>query len=418
MIILIIGKIILFILLLCILCFFCGAETAITSLSNSYLRRVKENQIKYSKSITYWESHTQELMIAMIMGMSLSLVGMGVVLSSLSADISEYCNLKSDILNVVFPAFSIVLTLVIGNIFPKTLARYNAEKMGIAVIPMIIKFATIFKVIIEFLLWVSNKIIKLFGICKESQHIKSNEIDFLLSNENTSPLPDDSRELVSNIMDFAEMRISRVMVPLSEIFAVDIDLPKEGIIKHIIETQYSRVPVYRGNINNIVGIIYTKDLAVAWRSYGAIVFEDLIRPAYYAPENAKVNKILKEFKTGHQHITIVVDEYGSTIGIASIEDLLEEIVGDVWDEYDLKGKTIMSIGVNSYLIQAYESISNVNDELNIEIPEGNYTTVNGWILELFGRIPEDGEKIDWQDYSIEVQDADVKKVNRIVLKKK
>jgi putative hemolysin len=357
-------------------------------------------------------------MIAMIMGMSLSLVGMGVVLSSLSADISEYCNLKSDILNVVFPAFSIVLTLVIGNIFPKTLARYNAEKMGIAVIPMIIKFATIFKVIIEFLLWVSNKIIKLFGICKESQHIKSNEIDFLLSNENTSPLPDDSRELVSNIMDFAEMRISRVMVPLSEIFAVDIDLPKEGIIKHIIETQYSRVPVYRGNINNIVGIIYTKDLAVAWRSYGAIVFEDLIRPAYYAPENAKVNKILKEFKTGHQHITIVVDEYGSTIGIASIEDLLEEIVGDVWDEYDLKGKTIMSIGVNSYLIQAYESISNVNDELNIEIPEGNYTTVNGWILELFGRIPEDGEKIDWQDYSIEVQDADVKKVNRIVLKKK
>jgi CBS domain containing-hemolysin-like protein len=127
------------------------------------------------------------------------------------------------------------------------------------------------------------------------------------------------------------------------------------------------VPVYRGNINNIVGIIYTKNLAVVWRDSRIIVLEDLIYPVYYAPENAKISKILKEFKKGHHHVAIVVDEFGSIIGIASIEDLLEEIVGEVWDEYDLKEKTVIPLGDNSYIIQAYETIFNINGELNILI---------------------------------------------------
>jgi CBS domain containing-hemolysin-like protein len=418
MIILIVCKIIFFILLLCALGFFSGSETAITSLSSAYLRSLKEKNAKYSYRIVYWESHTQELMTAMIIGMNLSLVGMGVVLSSVSLDIAYYYEIKSNIFKISFPVISIILALTFGNIFPKTIARYNSEKIGIATLPAIIKFSEIIRVIIKFLLSISNKIIRLFLKRKESQHIKANEINFLLSNENTSPLPGDSREIISNIIDFEDSKISQVMMPLSEVFAIDISLPKEEIIKRIIETRYSRVPVFKENINNIVGVIYTKDIAFAWRSAGIIVLEDIIRPAYYAPENAKVSKILKEFKTGHQHIAIVVDEFGSTIGIASMEDLVEEIVGEVLDEYDLKENTIKKIGHNQYIIQAYESISNVNDELNLNIPEeDNYTTINGWILELFGKIPQSGEKINWNNYSIEIQDADLKKVNRIILKK-
>ncbi|OEG69499.1 hypothetical protein ATZ36_09200 [Candidatus Endomicrobiellum trichonymphae] len=233
----------------------------------------------------------------MIIDINLSLVGMSIVLLSLAADISRCCKIKSDILNIVFPILSIVLALAVGSIFPKILARYNAEKIGIATLPSIIKFAAVFKVVIKFLLNISNRIIKLFNVQHiENRYIKTDGIDFLLSNENTSPLPNNSRRFVSNIMDFTERKISQVMVSLSEIFAVDLDLPKEKIIKRIIATKYSRVPIYRGNINNIVGIIYTKNLAVAWRNSGIIVLEDLIYHAYYVPENAKISEILKELK--------------------------------------------------------------------------------------------------------------------------
>jgi CBS domain containing-hemolysin-like protein len=417
MIFLIIFKFIFFCILLLSLSFFSGSETAITSLSVSFLRRTKEKEMKYSKIITFWENHSQEIITAMIIGMNLSVVGMSIILSSLSVDIAKYYEVSINTLDLSFPILSIVLALTIGSILPKTIARYNSEKWGIFVLPFIIKIALFFRVPINFLLTISNKIMKMFLRRKESKHIKADEINFLLSDENTSPLSDESRELVSNIMDFKNMKVSQVMMPVSEIFAVDIKLPKDEMIKKIIDTKYSRVPVYSKDISNIIGIIYAKDLAIAWRNADIIIIEDLIRPAYFAPENAKVSKVLKEFRTGRHHIAIVVDEFGYTIGLASIEDLLEEIVGEVWDEHDFKEKTIIQTKNNSYIIEAHESITNVNDELSIGIPEGNYATINGWILEIFGKIPQDGDRAHWNNYLIEIQDADSKKVKRIVLKK-
>jgi CBS domain containing-hemolysin-like protein len=167
-------------------------------------------------------------MTAMIIGICLSLVGMGVVLASLATYISRCCKIKFDILNIVFSILSIILALLVGSTFPKTLARYNTEKIGIVMLPEVIKFAASFKVVIRFLLDISNRVIKFFNVQHiESLYIKAAEIDFLLSNENTLPLPDDLRKLVSNIMGFAERKMSQVMAPLSETFAVDMYLPKE-----------------------------------------------------------------------------------------------------------------------------------------------------------------------------------------------
>ncbi|MCL1972074.1 MAG: hemolysin family protein [Endomicrobia bacterium] len=419
MITIIILKIILFVLLLSMLAFFNGAETAITSLSNAYLRRVKEKQAKNYAYITFWENHSDEIMTTMMIGMNLSIVGMGVVSSSLAFDVAEKLEVQSKYPAFIFTTISIVAALVAGSIFPKTFARYNAEKIGIAVLPAVIRISKMLKIANTFFSGISNRILNIFLKKKETQQVKADEIDFLLSNENTSPLPDDSRELVSNIMDFKDRRVSQVMVPRSEIFAVNIKDGKEAIIKKIIDTEFSRVPVYRENLNNIIGVIYSKDLAIAWRSSDVIAVEDLIRPVHYVPENAKVSKILKEFRTGHHHIAIVVDEFGSTIGVASIEDLIEEIVGEVWDEYDesdMNEKTVVTLRDGSYLVQASEAISDFNDKLNLNIPDEDYTTVNGWVLEIFGRIPKNGEKIKWRNLEIEIQDADEKKVNRIILR--
>ncbi|MCL2485944.1 MAG: hemolysin family protein [Endomicrobia bacterium] len=410
-------KIIIFFILTGSLAFFNGAETAITSLSQAYLRKQKESGAKKSRAIIYWETHTEEMIAAMVIGMNLSIVGMGVVAASLAYDFNAVFDIRNNFLNALFPIVSIVVALIFGNIFPKTFARYNSEKAGIIVLPLIIIFSKVFKHVIKFLSGISNNIIKIFQKKKETQEVKADEIDFLLSNETTSPLSEEGRELVSNIMDFAQRRISQVMVPRAEIFAVDIEDKKEDVINKIIETKYSRVPVYKGTLNDIIGVIYSKDLAIAWRNSDIIIMEDLIRPAYYVPDSARVDKMLKEFKTGHQHIAVVVDEFGSTVGIVSIEDLLEEIVGEVWDEYDMKEKTIVPYGDNSYLVQAHESVVDLNTELDLNVPEDeDYSTVNGWVISLFDKIPDTGEKIKWQNLEIEIQDADEKMVNRIILR--
>ena len=166
------------------------------------------------------------------------------------------------------------------------------------------------------------------------------------------------------------------MISKSEILAVNIEQPREKLMNEIIDTQFSRIPVYRDSIDNIIGIVTAKDIAMAWRNGEVLAIEDLIRPVYYVPETAYVKQILTEFKKGKDHMAIVVDEFGSTIGLVTMEDLLEEIVGEVWDEYDEKDGNIKMLTDGKYLINGYESISDVNDELKLNIPENHFSTIN------------------------------------------
>jgi CBS domain containing-hemolysin-like protein len=207
------------------------------------------------------------------------------------------------------------------------------------------------------------------------------------------------------------------MVPRTEIHAVNLDQDPKLVVQQIIEKEYSRVPVYRGNLDNVVGIIYSRDLALAWRGGSLFLIDDLVRPAYFVPESARVDRVLREFKTGHHHMALVVDEFGSTIGLATIEDLVEEIVGEIWDEYDIQEKTIMPLPDGATLVRAAESLAKVNDELKLNLPAGDFATVSGWVLDLFGRIPKSGETVTWGDLTIEIVDADKKKIQRVKIKK-
>jgi CBS domain containing-hemolysin-like protein len=207
------------------------------------------------------------------------------------------------------------------------------------------------------------------------------------------------------------------MVPKASMHAVNLDQPPATVIEQIIEKQYSRVPVYRGNIDNIVGIIYSRDLALAWRGGSLFLLEDLIRPAYFVPNTARVDQVLREFKNGHHHLAIVVDEFGSTVGEATIEDIVEEIVGDIWDEYDIQEKTIIPQPDGSTLIRAGESLDAVNDQLKLNLPAQDFATVSGWVLDMFGRIPRQGESMRWGNIEIEIVDADKKKIMRVKIRK-
>jgi CBS domain containing-hemolysin-like protein len=207
------------------------------------------------------------------------------------------------------------------------------------------------------------------------------------------------------------------MIPRARIQAVNLDQEPQAVIAQIIEKEYSRVPVYRGNLDNIVGIIYSKDLALAWRGGSLFLIDDLVRPAYFVPDSARVDQVLREFKKGHQHLALVVDEFGSIIGLATIEDLVEEIVGEIWDEYDIQEKTIFPLPDGSYLLRASESLTKVNEELNINLPANDFASVSGWVLDLFGRIPKVGDTVRWGEMEVEVVDADKRHILRVRIKR-
>lgn len=397
--------------------FFSAAETAITSLTNSNIRRIKERYNKLYRHISYWEENPDDVITTMIVWMNLSVVAIGVSTTSMGLDIIKLYNLDKALWISLFPLIAIVLTLIFTNLIPKTFGRYKADIVAIKTLPIITKFTAITKYINKFLVSISNDILVLFGRrTQEPKLMQPDEVEFLLSNENVSPLSKTSRSIINRIIEFRKTKITQVMIPKSEILAVNIEQPREKLMQEIIATQFSRIPVYRDSIDNIIGIVTAKDIAMAWRNGEVLAIEDLIRPVYYVPETAYIKQILLEFKKGKDHMAIVVDEFGSTIGLVTMEDLLEEIVGEVWDEYDEKEGNIKKLTEGKYLINGYESIADVNDELKLNIPENHFSTINGWVLEHFGYIPKRYEKFSWNNLEIEIESVEPRKIKRIILK--
>ena len=413
-------KFIIFLIFMFLAAFFSAAETAITSLTNSNVRRIKEKYNKLYKYISYWEQNPDDVITTTIVWMNLSVVAIGVSTTSMGIDIMEmynFDNLDKAIWMSVIPIISIVITLIFTNLIPKTFGRYKADKVAINVLPIVIKFTNVTKYLNKILVSISNSILDAFGRkTQEPKLMQPDEVEFLLSNEKVSPLSKTSRSIINRIIEFRKTKITQVMIPKSDILAVNIEQPREKLMQEIIDTQFSRIPVYRDSIDNIIGIVTAKDIAMAWRNGEVLAIEDLIRPVYYVPETAYIKQILLEFKKGKDHMAIIVDEFGSTIGLVTMEDLLEEIVGEVWDEYDEKDGNIKKLTEGKYLINASESISDINDELKLTIPENNFSTLNGWILEHFGYIPKRYEKFNWNNLEIEIESVEPRKIKRVILK--
>jgi CBS domain containing-hemolysin-like protein len=412
-------KILLFIVFLFLVAFFAGIETAFASLSSINLKNLK---IKYaSKAVyfTYWETKTNELLTTILVGTNLAIIGSGVLSTSIALDIADIYSAHKHLYLVLVPVFATILILLLGEIMPKIFSRYEAETVANFGISSLIFFNKLFTPLSALLMKISDKVIQTFGggkVSSEIPFLKPDELKLLLASDDT-PISKPARKLMNNIIDFGKTRIGHVMIPREQMQAVNLEGNTKEVINQIVEKGFSRVPVYRKDLDNIVGIIYSRDLNLSLSRGSLFLLDDLIRPAYFVPESARIDKVLREFKTGHQHMAIVVNEYGSTVGLATIEDLVEEIVGEIWDEYDLQAKTIFQQPDGSYILRANEFLDRVNDELKVSLPSKEFATISGWVLDLFGKIPKIGETITWGDVKLEIMDATKKKIVKVKLTK-
>ena len=412
-------KFILLFILTGVSAYFSGIETAITSLSTISLRALKEKYPKIRMYFEFWEKKPNELIATILMCNNLAIIGTSVIATSLALDFVDVFDVPKKYALLLFPILVTLFLLFFGEIIPKITARYKSDRVAVLGLPLLVGINNTFNPINRFLIRISERIIGIFGrkSVMEDPFLSADELRFLLSSKDTLPLPDSQRSMMRNILEFGKKRINQVMVPKSEIHAVDLAQDTKLVIEQIIDKEYSRVPVYRGSLDNIVGIVYSRDLALAWRNGSLFLIQDLIRPVSFVPDSAHVDRVLRDFKTSHNHMALVVDEFGSTVGLVTIEDLVEELVGEVWDEYDIQEKRIISLPDGSHLLKGAESLAYINHELKLTLPANDFTTVNGWVLDLFGKIPKAGDTVRWDDLSIEVVDADKKKVLRVRIKK-
>jgi len=235
--------------------------------------------------------------------------------------------------------------------------------------------------------------------------------------ESFSDLNHEEKNMIKGIVELSETTVKEVMIPRIDVVFVSMDMPLEEMLKVVIESSHSRFPAYKDTIDNVVGILYAKDLLRIIVTKQNIDMIKIIKPPYFIPESKKINALLHEFKRRKMHIAIAVDEYGGVSGIVSLEDIIEEIVGDIQDEFDEEEEDIIKVDENTYFCDTRAYIEDINEQLGLELSNEDYDTLGGFVFDLFGKIPVEYEKVTYNGINFIVQSMEGNKIKTIKIEK-
>lgn len=302
--------------------------------------------------------------------------------------------------------FITIMHIVFGELAPKSIAIQRAESVTLGIAYPLRIFYVIFKPFIVSLNGFASFILKLAGFSNagEKELHSAEELELLIDQGRTSGALDASEhQLIKNVFGFIDVTVRQVMTPRTSINAIDIDLPLEYVLNKVVNEGYSRLPVYKDTIDNIIGVLYTKDLLKMMKKGDAIKLQDAMRQPYFVPETKKINELLKNLQAKHLHMAVIIDEFGGVSGIATIEDIIEELVGEIQDEHDDEAPVVEQVSGNEYIVNALASIQDVNELLPEPLPEGpEYDTVAGLLIKVFSRIPDLSEKITFEQYQFTI----------------
>ncbi len=309
-----------------------------------------------------------------------------------------------------------ILHIVFGELAPKSYAIQRPESTTLWLAGPLNVFYWVFKPFIWVLNGFSNWILKLIGITplKEAEVHSPEELKLMVEQgKNSGAIEARKYEIIRNAFDFAERSSRQAMVPRTHVFAVNKIAPVAQIIEKVLENGYSRVPVFEGTIDHIVGIIFTKDLLLKLHAGKSFSIETILRPAHYIASNKKLIDVMRDFQKQHVQFAIVVDEFGGTEGVITMEDILEELVGEIQDEYDTETPLIERMEDRKFRVQGSATLTSLNENLPRPLPENEtYVTLAGMLIDIVGRIPNVGESIQHDDYVFTV----IKRIkNQIIL---
>ena len=311
------------------------------------------------------------------------------------------------------------LTVVIGELVPKAVALQKAEPIAIALSVPLDLLARAVKPVVWVLQQSANLLARLFGVQPAPAGVHGYTREDLLHTvaeaEDTGAIETAEEEMLYKVFNFAGKEVHDQMVPRPEVVAVSVDLPAEDCLAAVIDSPYTRYPAYRGSLDEIVGVLHVRDLFSALNDRGIanVSIEEILRPAFVVPETKDLAALLADFRRTKNHMAIVVDEYGAFQGLITLEDVLEEIVGEIEDEFDLPDEGVERVDETTIRIDGTFPIDDFNEQFDTELPQEDYHTVAGFVFGLLGRAPEDGDEVEHERLRFRVLDIEGSRIERL-----
>ncbi len=428
-------KVLLLVVLVLLNAFFSGSEIALISLNDKIIKKQAEEGDKKAKQLYSFLSEPSRFLATIQIGITLA----GFLASAFATEsfVDDLTGLlinaglpvaESVIRSVSLIVITIILsyfTLVFGELIPKRLAMQKAEFLANIAVGPLMFLSRVTNPFVRFLTFSTNFFIKIFGgnpAGGDDEKVTEEEIRMMMEvGEERGVIQDSEKEMIDNIFEFDNKHVSEIMTHRTDIDGIPVDSDLEYVLYVMNRDKYTRVPVYSENLDNIVGILHVKDL-LEYTQNNAKDFslKKITRSAYFVPESKRTDELFKEMQKNKVHLAVVIDEYGGTAGLVTIEDLLEEIVGNIFDEYDVEQKDIEYLENDTYIFGGAVSLDKVEEVLDEDLPVDEFDTLGGFILKLLGRIPKVDEKptIQYENIVFRVTEMESRRIVKVQASKK
>jgi len=410
--------------------FFSGSEIAILSMRRSRVEQLIAEGSRGARWVKHLQDNMDRFLATVQIGVTLMGTLAGVIGGYLASRYLEPVFDRSVLAGklpaaleatVVVGLAIVYVELILGELVPKALALRFTDTIAVIMAWPLDMLARFSRVLIAFLTTSTRAVLFLFGI-RDIGHrtfVSEEEIKHLVKEGRQQGVLDQTEEeLIHSVFEFSETPVKKVMVPRPKIFGLDVDTPPEDVAQAIIETGFSRVPVYDGTPDNMVGVVYVKDVLRLLEKKQPVVLRKILHPVHFVPETKKVGELLKELQKRRTHLALVIDEHGSLVGLVTLEDLLEEIVGEIQDEYDWEERPVEKLRDGSLVVDGTVSAAELRQKYDIPIPESeDFDTVAGFMLDCLGAVPRGGEVVQLGDYRLTVVDVEKNRISKVKIDK-
>jgi len=412
-----------FIILVLLSAFFSGSESAYFSISQVELGRLEERKDKTRpvKRVLVLLSKPRRLLMSILIGNTVVNVAAATVAALFINGFVQRGELESRIGILLEIVVVTIIILIFSEVTPKIVAVRKPVQFACKASFFFVWFVKMLIPVSFILEKLTTTVHSLMGVKKEAPFVNQQEFKTLFEvGEDDGVLDRNEREMISSIFEFHETMVKEVMVPRTDMVTVEKNTPIKEIMKIVKEKGHSRIPVYEEKIDNIIGILFVKDLLPYMIKNKEVVrLPDMLRKAYFVPESKMIDELLREFQRERIHMAIVVDEYGGTAGLVTMEDVIEEIVGEIRDEYDQEKPLLRKIDEYSWIVDGKIDIEDMNEALNLNIPaEEAYESMGGFIFSLLGRIPKEKEEINYKDLLLIVEKVEGQRIKKVRVVKK
>ncbi len=398
--------------------FFVAGEYALVTARQTRMQELAQRGDRRARAVLRIVNNPPRFIAAMQLGVTATSLGIGALGEHALAKVFD--PIVASAIAVVF-AFLIItyLHVVVGELVPKGVALGYSDRTALAVSTPVRAFFVAFKPLIWILQRSSELILRAVGLTPpggEMEVYSEAELKMLLSrSREEGEIEQQEQEMLYKVFDFADKEVSAVMVPRPEVVALSVELPPDEALAAVIESPYTRYPVYRGSLDDVVGVLHVRDLfsALVDRGIAGVQVEELLRPAHIVPENKDLAALLTEFRRTNQHMAIVVDEYGELEGIVTLEDLLEEIVGEIEDEFDLPDESVERLEDGRIRVHGTFPIDDFNEQFGRSLPIEDFHTIGGFVFGMLGRAPEPGDEAEFDGCRFKVLDVEGSRIERL-----